>query len=198
MGGAVKFSQAWLRLRLALRTLNPVTAGAVLLLAAGLGTLAWVLPAREALEAERAQARRAAALPPPAFAPGVAPVTLESGATENLALFRAALGRQRDVEPGLKTLFALAEKSGLVLRQGEYKRGFERNAQLHTYQINLPVKGSYAQVWQFALGALRALPYASLDDVSFKRDSIGETGLEARLRLTLYLADAPGTPGAPR
>ena len=191
-------ASTWLRLRLALRTMNPVTVGALLLCALGLSTLAWVLPAREVLEAERAQARRAAALPPPALVPGLAPVALDSGTFENLALLRSALGRQRDVEPGLKTLFALAAKSGLVLRQGEYKRGIDRNAQLHTYQINLPVKGSYAQVWQFALGALRALPFASLDDVSFKRDSIGETGLEARLRLTLYLADAPGTSGAPR
>jgi len=192
---------AWLRLHLALRALNPVTVGALLLLSAGCAALAWVLPAREELEAERARARRLAALPPPVTVSGTAPVVLESSSTDNLALFRSALGRQRDVEPGLKTLFALADKAGLVLRQGEYKRGFDRNAQLHTYQINLPVKGSYAQVWQFALGALRALPSASLDDISFKRDSIGETGLEARLRLTLYLADgagASGASGAPR
>ena len=190
----------WLRLRLALRALNPVTIAALLLLTAGFAALAWVLPAREELEAERARARRLAALPPPPVSgmAGMAPVVLETSSTENLALFRTALGRQRDVEPGLKTLFALAAKSGLVLSQGEYKRGVERNAQLHTYQINLPVKGSYAQVWQFALQALRALPYASLDDVSFRRDSIGQAGLEARLRLTLYLADAPGTSGGPR
>ena len=191
----------WLRLRLALRALNPVTIAALLLLTAGFAALAWVLPAREELEAERVRARRLAALPPPApvsGTAGMAPVVLETSSTENLALFRTAIGRQRDVEPGLKTLFALAAKSGLVLSQGEYKRGVERNAQLHTYQINLPVKGSYAQVWQFALQALRALPYASLDDVSFRRDSIGQAGLEARLRLTLYLADAPGTSGGPR
>ncbi|MFC5480679.1 hypothetical protein [Massilia suwonensis] len=188
------FARSALRLRLALRALNPVTIAALLLALAGLLVLAWVLPAREALEQERAQARRAAALPPPAVDPSLAPVVLESGAPENLALFRSALGRQRDVEPALKTLFALAAKSGLVLRQGEYKRGVDRNARLHTYQINLPVKGSYAQVWQFALQSLRALPYASLDDVSFKRDNIVETGLEARLRLTLYLSDAPGAP----
>jgi hypothetical protein len=184
----------WLRLRVALATWSPVAVGAALLCVLGAAALAWVLPAREALEAERLRARRAAALAPPVLASNLAPVALESGAGENLALFRAALGRQRDVEPALKTLFGIAAKSGLVLRQGEYKRGVDRNAKLHTYQINLPVKGSYAQVWQFALQALRALPYASLDDVSFKRDHIGETGLEARLRLTLYLADAPGAP----
>lgn len=186
----MSLTTAWLRVRLALRATNPVAIAALLLCGAGLAALAWVLPAREALEQERERARRAAALPPPA----VVPVALESDGSGNLALFRGALGRQRDVEPGLKTLFALAAKTGLVLRQGEYKRGVDRNARLHTYQINLPVKGSYAQVWQFALLALRALPYASLDDVSFRRDSIAQTGLEARLRLTLYLRDAPGAP----
>jgi hypothetical protein len=190
MKPAMNVSTAMLRLRLALRRANSATLAAVLLCAAGIAALAWVLPAREALEQERAQARRAAALPPPA----VAPAALESGAAavDNLALFRRALGRQRDVAPGLRTLFGLAEKTGLVLRQGEYKRGVDRNARLHTYQVNLPVKGSYAQVWQFALLALRALPHASLDDVSFRRDSIGDTQVEARLRFTLYLLDAPG------
>ncbi len=186
----MKPAMTWLALRLALRRTNPATIAALLLCAAGIAVLAWVLPARAALELERAQARRAAALPPPF----VAPVALANGADENLALFKGALGRQRDVEPALASLFGIAAKSGLVLRQGEYKRGFDRNAKLHTYQVNLPVKGSYGQVWQFALQALRALPHASLDDVSFRRDSIGETGLEARLRLTLYLADAPGAP----
>lgn len=187
----MSITTAWLRVRLALREANPVTIAALLLCGAGLAALAWVLPAREALEQERARARHAAALPPPVV---VVPVVPDSGAFENLALFRSALGNQRDVEPDLKTLFALASKAGLVLRQGEYKRGVDRNAKLHTYQIDLPVKGSYAQVWEFALQALRALPHASLDDVSFRRDSIGATGIEARLRLTLYLLDAPGAP----
>jgi hypothetical protein len=188
MGGAMSFAAAWLRLRLKLRRVSPVMLVALLLCALGFGALAWLLPARQQLEAERETARRAAALPPPT----VAAVVVPSSAGENLARFQAALGSQRDVEPGVKTLFRLAAKSGLVLRQGEYKRGFDRNAQLHTYQVNLPVKGSYAQVWQFAFQALRAIPFASLDDLSFKRDAIGETAVEGRLRLTFYLHDAPG------
>jgi hypothetical protein len=185
----MNLTASWLRLRLALRAMNPVLPAAVVLCAAGFATLAWVVPARERLEEEGAAARRAARLPPPLAAP-----VASGGAPENLALFRAALGRQADVEPRLATLFRIAAKTGLVLRQGEYKRGFERNAQVHTYQIDLPVKGSYAQVWQFALLALRAMPYAALDDISFKRDSIGEAAVEARLRFTLYLLDAPGAP----
>ena len=194
MGDAMKganLATLWLQLRLAARRVNPLMQAAVLLLLAGLGTLLWLAPARDQLEAEREQLRRAAATPPPVAA---APIPVSSAA-ERLAIFHAALGAQRDVEPGMKTLFRLAAKTGLVLRQGEYKRGYDRNAKLHTYQVNLPVKGSYAQIWQFAFLVLRALPFASLDDVSFKRDAIAETALEGRLRLTFYLRDGPGTRG---
>lgn len=195
-----------LRLRLALRATSPVLLAAGLLCAAGIAALAWLLPARAALETERELARRAAALPPPVQR--AAPVETTDA---NLALFHATLGDRRYAEQQVRTLFDIAAKTGLTLRQGEYKRGYDRNGKLHTYQINLPVQGSYGQVWQFALLALRAIPFASLDDIGFKRDSIGQAGVEARLRLTLYLADpveaapvapvaAPvaGAPGAPR
>lgn len=198
----MNLSAAWLRLRLGARRIGPVTHAGVLLCAVGVGALAWLVPARQQLEEERERARRAAALPPPVVAAGAARnaasiADTQAGAGENLARFQAALGAQRDVEPGVKTLFRLAAKTGLVLRQGEYKRGVERNARLHTYQVDLPVKGSYAQIWQFTFLALRAIPFASLDDVSFKRDAIGETAVEGRLRLTFYLHEAPGAPGLP-
>ncbi|HEU4843822.1 MAG TPA: hypothetical protein VFT05_06130, partial [Burkholderiaceae bacterium] len=93
-------------------------------------------------------------------------------------------------------LFGLAAKAGLTLRQGEYKAGIDRNARLVTYQVTLPVKGSYNDVSNFSLMALRAIPFASLDELSFKRENIGDTQLEARVRLTLFLADQP-TGGAP-
>lgn len=178
-----------LRLRLALRHLSPVLLLAGLLYAAGFGTMAWLVPAREALEQERELARRAAALPPP-----VAPVVEVASADQNLALFYDALGEKRYVEQQVKTLFGIAAKTGLVLRQGEYKSGYDRNAKLHTYQVNLPVQGSYGQVWQFAMLSLRAIPFASLDDISFRRDTIGQANVEARLRLTFYLLDTPGVP----
>jgi len=178
-----------LRLQLVLRALSPVLLAAMLLGVAGLGALAWLLPARAALEDERELARRAAALPPPTPSVVLAPV---DNADQNLAFFHAALGNRRYAEQQVKILFGIAARTGLVLRQGEYKRGYDRHAKLHTYQITLPVQGSYGQVWQFALQALRAIPFASLDDISFRRDSIGQANVEARLRLTLYLHDVPG------
>jgi hypothetical protein len=186
----LSLNAAWLRLRLALAAAGPVVFGALALCVLALAALAWLVQARELVDTARVEARRVAALPPPP-APAVAAAP---PATDDyhLALFETALGERRHAEQGVKTLFKLAGQAGLTLRQGEYKAAYDRNARLHTYQVTLPVKGSYGAIWQFALGALRAIPFAALDEISFKRDAIGEANVEARLRLTFYLTERQG------
>lgn len=194
----IAFRRLALRLQIALRT-HPLLCGCgVVFLACAVG-LAWILHAdagldaeRDALLAERAahQAPSAAgAAAPSAQAALPAPVP---PSVDNLDAFYAALGPRRYAEQQVRTLFALAAKNGLALSQGEYKAGYDRNARVTTYQVNLPVKGGYGAIWQFAMGALREIPFASLDDISFRRDGIQDPSVEARLRLTLYLKDAPG------
>jgi hypothetical protein len=181
---APSIKAVWLRLRIALAAWSPVAVGAGLLLVLAVAALAWLMPARDLLARQHELARREAALPAPRVAPAP-PATDE----HNLALFYAVLGERRYAEQQVKTLFGLAAKTGLVLHQGEYKAAYDRNARLHTYQVTLPVKGSYGAIWQFSLLALRAIPFASLDEISFKRDAIGQAEVEARLRLTLYLSE---------
>lgn len=184
----------WLRIRLRLARLNPVLAGTAVLTVAALASLAWLASARLAQEEALEAAKAAAAIPaPPAPARLAPPPT----ADQNLAHFYGALGERSGVERQLKAVFALAEKNGLVLRQGEYRSTYDRTAQLYTYQLNLPVTGRYGAIWQFAFDTLRAVPHASLDDVAFRREAIGEEKVDARLRMTLYLSAASGT-GAPR
>jgi hypothetical protein len=188
-----------LRLQLAVRA-NPLLAGAVVILLCCAGALAWTLHAAGQLDAERtalvaARAARQAAAPAAAgpAAPAAQPLAQAAAQPPDpLDAFYTALGPRRYAEQQVRTLFALAAKNGLSLSQGEYKTGYDRNARVTTYQVNLPVKGSYGAIWQFAMGALRAIPFASLDDISFRRDTIGDPAVEARLRLTLYLKDAPG------
>ena len=62
------------------------------------------------------------------------------------------------------------------------------------HQILLPVKGGYSEIRQFCEKTLRTLPFASLDDLSFKRETIGEAELESSLRFTLYLKQPPRKP----
>jgi hypothetical protein len=195
----LNFGGMLLRLRLALRA-HPIVAGGGLIFlccAAGMG---WTLHTATQLDAERnalvaARAARQAAGAPAAQAAAQAAVEAPAQPADPLDAFYAALGPRRYAEQQVRTLFALAAKSGLSLSQGEYKTAYDRNARLTTYQVNLPVKGSYGAIWKFALGTLRTIPFASLDDIGFRRDSIGDPTVEARLRLTLYLKDAPG--GAP-
>ena len=186
---AMSLSSAWLRLRQALRRVNPVLAAILVCLFTASVLAGWLLDARDRLaldyEAARQQARAPAPVAPPAPPPS---------SDQNLSAFYATLGERRGVERQLKEVFAIAARHGLSLQQGEYRSSYERGARLTTYQVNLPVKGNYTAIWKFAFDTLRALPHVSLDDVSFRRDSIGDPNVEARLRLTFYLAAAPGVP----
>ena len=176
-----------LRIQLWLIARGALFCGAALLCLVSLALVAWMLPQRGRNDAQHAIALALIRTPPKVVTS--APVL----ANQNLLAFYGALGEQRYAEQQVKTLFGLAAKNGLILSQGEYKSAAVPAARLHTYQITLPVKGSYKAIWQFSLAALRAMPFASLDDISFKRDTIGDASVEARLRLTLYLADG-GTP----
>ncbi|MES2152926.1 MAG: hypothetical protein V4508_24375 [Pseudomonadota bacterium] len=186
----LNLAAAVLRLRLAARVLGPLACGALLVCVLALVALGWLLPQRGVQAGRQAVALGLAALP---AAPKPAPVS----ANENLALFYDTLGEKRYAEQQVKTLFGIAAKTGLTLNQGEYKAAFERSGRMHTYQVLLPVRGSYRAIWQFCLLSLGAIPFASLDELSFKRDSIGEPTVEARLRLTLYLADGAKSGEAP-
>jgi len=175
-----------LRARLLLARIDPLVALVLALLLAGAAAQVALVPARARLNADYEAARQAARMPlPPRAAPAAAPPSSD----QNLQDFYAALGERRGVERQLKEVFALAARHGLALRQGEYRATNDRNAKLVAYQVNLPVQGSYGAIWQFAMDVLRAIPHASLDDVAFRRDSVGQAGVEARLRLTFYLAE---------
>lgn len=174
-----------LRLRLWLAERGPVACAGAALCLAGVLALAWLLPERALQSKRRAIALSLATLPPPK------PLALAvpDSPNENLALFYDTLGERRYAEQQVKTLFALASKAGLTLSQGEYKAAVDKQGRFHIYQVSLPVKGSYSAIWQFGMLALRAIPFASLDEISFRRESVGEPVVEARVRLTLYLSD---------
>lgn len=194
MGRAMTLATLPLRARLRLARINPVMALILALVVVGAAVQIALIPARarvnQAYDAARVLARTPLPVRP---APTVAPPSSD----QNLAQFYATLGDPRAVERQLKQVFALAARHGLSLQQGEYRTTADRNAKMVAYQVNLPVKGSYGAIWQFAMDVLRAIPHASLDDVAFRRDTISEAGVEARLRLTFYLAERPNQGAAP-
>lgn len=177
-----QFSIWLLRLNIRLSRISPIAAGVGICGLAVAGALLWLSQARDSLAQQQDFIRRRAAL---RAAPASSALTAHINA--NLTAFYGGLGDRRHAEEQVKVLFGLAAKSGLALPRGDYTAGYDSDARVYTYQLNLPVKGSYQAVSQFALMSLRAIPFASLDNISFKRESVGDANVEARLHLTLYL-----------
>ena len=181
---AVDMGGLRLRAELLLRRIGAPACVAVLLCLSGLMAWGWACQ-------QRGMAARLEALPLPALSRNDAvPATPPATPGGNLALFYAVLGQSRQVEQQVRQLFDLADKNGLVLTQGEYKSAYDKASRVTTYQVILPLTGSYRAIWQFALQALRAAPFASLDELSFRREQIADGRLEARLRMTFYLSAA--------
>jgi Tfp pilus assembly protein PilO len=122
------------------------------------------------------------------------PVVQQPLADVRAASFYTMLGDKAQIERQLKVLFDFAKKAGLALHQADYKAIEDKNGNFHTYQIQLPVIGSYSAIRQFCESVLLAVPYASLDEMSFKREAVSSGKLEAKLRFTLYLSDKPKPP----
>lgn len=109
----------------------------------------------------------------------------ETGSAEELNKFYGFF-RGAPLTEWLDKLYAAAAAQQLVLEQGEYRLSSDKTGRLARYQVTLPVKGSYLQIRQFVDQALIDVPVAALDDINFKREAIGATQLEARIKFTLY------------
>lgn len=119
---------------------------------------------------------------------GTTRTDMQSQAEVNFNHFTSVLGDSHDTEQQIKTIFSFSRKAGLTLSQAEYKLAEDRHGLYRSYQILLPVKGSYGAIRQFCEKTLLAIPFASLDEMSFKRETITNNALEAHLRFTLYLS----------
>jgi Tfp pilus assembly protein PilO len=106
---------------------------------------------------------------------------------EQLATFYAYFP-QGDAAPALLgKIHAAAARNGIVLRSGEYKFDRQPDQKLARYYVTLPVVGSYSQLRKFIAAVLADVPAASIDEIQMRRESIANTSLEARIRLSLYL-----------
>jgi hypothetical protein len=90
----------------------------------------------------------------------------------------------------LERIYGAAEKNGVALEVGEYRLVQEKGWKLARYQLTLPVKGSYGQVRGFIAQVLTDVPAAALEEIGFRRDTVGTDRIDVRVRLTLYLGRA--------
>ena len=110
---------------------------------------------------------------------------------DHLQTYYSALGDAGQAEQYVRTLFALARKAGIELVQGDYKWELDSGSNTYRYQILLPVKGGYGSTRYFCEQTLLAMPFAALDELTFKRESIADEDLDSSVRFTLFLAGRP-------
>ena len=108
---------------------------------------------------------------------------------ERFAAFTQTLGDKRELGAMVATVFELAEKHGLVLAQADYKLEFDKAGGYHTYQMRVPVRGTYPRLRGFVDATLARIACAALEDVDFKREAIGSSEAEARLRFVFFVKD---------
>jgi len=194
----LSLAKAGLQLRLTLMRFG-WSNGLAMLLAAGAAVAGlWLVPQLRAQHAAGqvalAKAQRLHDAAPASAASALMPSLPPN--QQHLQDFYDLLGETRYAEQQVKTLFAIAAKNGLTLNQADYKLAYDKNGMFHTYVISLPVRGPYAAIRPFCEQVLLAVPFASLDQIDFKRESINDQNLEAKLRITLYLDKSDALPGA--
>ena len=106
------------------------------------------------------------------------------------AAFHATLATQAKAPALVKAIFAQAQKAGLTLAQAEYRMVPEKSGGYVGYQMIIPVRGPYLKIRQFIDAVLVEIPSGALEEVSFKREGVGTTVTEARLRFVIFLRNA--------
>ena len=115
--------------------------------------------------------------------PGKRVLPIES----SLTTFYKTFPSQQSAVKQLEIIYKSAESESLILSQGEYKLTNEREGHLESYQITLPVKGSYIQIRKFIAKVMNSVPTVALDGISFKRESTGGTNLEAKIQFSIFM-----------
>lgn len=144
-----------------------------------------VMPARKELERGRHEAQQL----------GEQQKRIESGLerkpaapADQLKSFYGMFPAEPAAAQWLEKVYDAAAKNNLTLLHGEYALTVDPKAELARYRITLPARGTYEQIRGFIAAALEAVPSLALDDVDFQRQKVGETQVEAKVRMTLFLS----------
>jgi hypothetical protein len=104
-----------------------------------------------------------------------------------LDTFNQAFPFENSVTDSIEKLIDDAQKKGLNPKQAQYRLIKTNPGSLMGYQIILPIKGAYPKILEFVFEVLADIPNLALDNISFQRQKIGDSLIEANLMMTLYI-----------
>jgi hypothetical protein len=169
---------------------------AVLLLAAA-AALHWSVarPAQARTAESRAELQRALQ------SAGQKQEPVASTESQQVAALQAALASAGEPTELVRRMAALAEAEKIALLQSDYQVQQHASVDVVQLQVTQPVRASYPQLRRYVESVLRAVPNASLDQVSARRENVGQAQLETRLRWSIWIhkparATPPAAPAA--
>lgn len=113
--------------------------------------------------------------------------SIRSASPNKLAVFYQYFPAERSLPDWLEKIHDAAKVNELLLKQGDYRIAHDNGGKLLRYQIKLPLHGSYLNIRKFLSTVLAENPAASLDNVKFERQRIGDSAIDATIELSLYL-----------
>lgn len=115
----------------------------------------------------------------------------ERPTSEQLAEFYRAFPDERSSPDWIGQIAATARSCGLSIDQGEYRPSRDKVGKLTQIQMTLPLRGEYHQIRQFLARTGAKVPIASLEQVQFERQKVGDSLVDAKIRFVLYLERSP-------
>lgn len=111
----------------------------------------------------------------------------QASPTAQLAIFYRYFPEHNSAPDWLERIYAAAREQNVQLEQGEYSTTRGKSGKLTRLQVTLPLKASYLQIRKFLAALLSEVSIASLDSIKFERQKIGDSTIDAQIKLTLYL-----------
>lgn len=161
---------------------------ALALLVLATAAMNWTVlqPARSALLATQGElAREQAAAPDKAMAREPLPEK------QHLDGLQAMLRRSPEPAQLLQQMATIAQAQQINLPQGEYQQQLHPATRVIQVQVSQPVRASYPQLRSYIESVLRTIPNASLDHVTARRENVGQSQLEVRLRWSFWILPGP-------
>jgi len=113
---------------------------------------------------------------------GAVPLTTE----QKRAALDSVLASREEVSEQVRRIYKLATQQRVEIAKADFRSDADGES-LERVQMVIPAKAAYPQLRRFLEAVLRDLPNASLDRLSFKRNQVGDTEIESRVYLSLWL-----------
>jgi Trp operon repressor len=169
----------------------------VLGLSAVIGYLMVLQPSRQMHETTKLEL--AQEMKRPAAPAGATQSSHSLDGQQRLQALRAALSPPSETHKLVRRMVALAQAEQINVAQSEYQQQVNAGIGVTRVQISQPVRASYPQLRRYIEAVLQSMPNASLDQVVARRDNVGQTHVEARLKWSLWTSAAPApASGTPR